>query len=543
MSVVPPVFFTVDHGTASTAAALIVRVGERSRLVASGAQPAAIPIEPLLARLADEVRDVDPALLAAATQSPTAWRRVESATRRPRWAVVCGASTASMEAAEAAVASSGWRVVGRVGPERAQAGLATEYCLDPDVELIVLAALDPVAKDEREGLADLVSLIAAALGRRNQGVDVLLVGGAASRASSLPGGRVVLGPAPSSDPDAAPDQLRDLLETMAVAPAEAASGASGPADGRRALIASTRSLATRLDRRVELVDIGAAAGVRALADPRRLIGSLMWADAALVPPEVIDDDRRADQVLAWSTIRADQASLRDRVRNLALAPWRGVAGDGSRLRLAAARAALTRLDAAWQLPDEDGRAANYGADLLVASGGAFAVAPAPAVAMALLDTLRRPGAMALAVDHARILGPLGGLEDADERGRLLDDLFEDALLPLGSVIVATGLRSGRHRDALRITTNGGATSQVELVPGGVQLVDLPPGVAGLAELTTRDGAWVGVRSRSVAISVAGGLGGLMIDTREYPLALPDRPERRRDLLDAWQRPLWPGAES
>jgi hypothetical protein len=542
MTAFPPVFFTVDHGTASTAAALIVSVGGRFRLAGSGAQPAGVPVEPLLTGLAAEVRALDAGLLAGVTSPPLEWRRIESATRTPPRAVVCGASSASASAAEAAVASSGWKIVGRVGPDRGQAGIGTQHCLDPDVELIVVAAGDPLGKGEREGLANLVNLVAAALDRRDDGVDVLLLGGAATSAAALPGERVVLGPAAATEPDAAPHPLLALLQTLAAAHRDRIGGTSGRPDGRRALIAATRSLAIRLDRRVELVDIGASAGLRVLADSFGLRGSMVWADAALVPPEVIDDDRSADQVLEWSTIHADQASLRDRVRNLALAPWRGVAGDGSRLRLAAARSALSRLDAAWHLPDEGDRPADYGADLLVASGGAFAVAPAPAVAMALLDTLRRPGSKALALDHARILGPLGGLDDEDERGRLLDDLYEDALVPLGSVIVATGLRAGRHLDALRLTTSDGATSQLELVPSAVQLVDLPPGVAATAELTTRDGAWLGVRARHFAVAVVGGLGGLLVDTREFPLRLPERPERRRDLLDAWQRPLWAGAD-
>jgi hypothetical protein len=543
VSSLPSVIFTVDHGTASTAAALLARVDERFRLVGSAAQPAGIPVEPLLMGLAADLAAVDHGLLGDVPASPLAWHRIESATRKPPRAVVCGASDASAAAAEAAVASSGWRIVGRVGPDRSQAGAATEYCLDPEVELIVLAASDPIAKGERESLADLIGLIDAALGRRAEGVDVLLVGGAVAGASVLPGGRLVLGPAAATEHTAGPDPLRELLEDLAAARPDAAGGSAGPADGRRGLIEAARSLAVRLDRRVELVDIGAAAGLRVLADRHGVKGALLLADAALVPPEVIDDDRRADQVLEWSTIHADQASLRDRVRNLALAPWRGLAGDGSRLRLAAARAALSRLDEAWLLPDEEGRSPDYGADLIVACGGAFAVAPAPAVAMALLDTLRRPGGAALALDHGRVLGPIGGLEDEDDRNRLLDDLFEDALLPLGSVIVATGLRAGRHRDALRLTTSGGVTSQVELVPGGVQLVDLPPGVSATAELATRDGASVGIRARELAINVVGGLGGLLVDTREYPLTLPDRPERRRDLLDAWQRPLWPGSET
>src|SRR3989304_4962141 len=68
------------------------------------------------------------------------------------------------------------------------------------------------------------------------------------------------------------------------------------------------------------------------------------------------------------------------------------------------------------------------------------------------------------------------------------------------------------------------------------------GGGATAELTTRDGLWLGVRAHHFALPVAGGLGGLVVDTREIPLRLPERPERRRDLLDAWQRPLWAGGD-
>jgi hypothetical protein len=81
------------------------------------------------------------------------------------------------------------------------------------------------------------------------------------------------------------------------------------------------------------------------------------------------------------------------------------------------------------------------------------------------------------------------------------------------------------------------------VPGAVQLVDLPPGIGATIELETREGAWLGVKARRIALDVVGGLGGLLVDTRDVPLRLPDRAERRRELLDAWQRPLWPTGDS
>ena len=104
------------------------------------------------------------------------------------------------------------------------------------------------------------------------------------------------------------------------------------------------------------------------------------------------DDREVEAILRWSTLRSDPFTLVDRVRNLRLMPWRDAAGDGARLRRTVVRAALARLERGWHLAaDADGHSAPLGSDLLIACGGAFSALPAAAVAMALVDTLRRPG--------------------------------------------------------------------------------------------------------------------------------------------------------
>ena len=64
--------------------------------------------------------------------------------------------------------------------------------------------------------------------------------------------------------------------------------------------------------------------------------------AAAVAPED-PDDAVVDGVLLWSTVPADRHRLRDRMRELRIAPWADAAGDGATLRMAAARAALVRL--------------------------------------------------------------------------------------------------------------------------------------------------------------------------------------------------------
>ena len=33
--------------------------------------------------------------------------------------------------------------------------------------------------------------------------------------------------------------------------------------------------------------------------------------------------------------------------------------------------------------------------------------------------------------------------------------------------------------------------------------------------------------------------GLLVDLRDIPLRLPERPDRRREVLSTWERALWP----
>jgi hypothetical protein len=248
-------------------------------------------------------------------------------------------------------------------------------------------------------------------------------------------------------------------------------------------------------------------------------------------------DAVVDRVAAWSTISIDRHRLRDRLHELHLAPWGDAHGDGALLRLAVARAAVERLVDAT--PDMGLEAAP---DLLVAAGGAWAVAPGPAIALALADTIRRPGASQLAYDHARLLGPVGMIEDPDERQSVLADLAGDLLAPLGSVIIPQGLRAGRSAGRL-LVRGGTGTTELDLVPGGLELVDLPPGETAVADLEFRDHVRFPVRGRRFQVQVAGGLGGLLVDLRDVPLRLPDRAERRRELLAAWQEALWAGLEA
>jgi hypothetical protein len=131
------------------------------------------------------------------------------------------------------------------------------------------------------------------------------------------------------------------------------------------------------------------------------------------------------------------------------------------------------------------------------------------------------------------------IADEDERAAILADLRDDVLVPLGTVILPAGLRGGRPAGMLTVR-GAGLPTEVELVPGGIELVDVPPGEHTTVEIRFRDPVDLGVRVRHVAFEVTGGLGGLVVDLRDVPLRLPDRLEPRRELLAGWQAAVWPG---
>lgn len=529
----PRAFFTLDHGAATTSAALVARLAGRWRLLAATSFPATVPVEPVLGLLVDRVAAADPGLAAAVGADRSAldrFARVSARTAPPRRIAVVAASERSVAPLAAAALTTGWRVAA-TSAERADALAMTALLLDGTVDAVLAGAGEPAGADERPALDQLADLVAAVAERRPE-LTVVLAGSMAERVARFERspnrpGEVLLAPAPDAgEPPGLP--LRRLLDELR-APID---------DGRRAMARAAGSLARVLDRRLELVEVGFSGGLRVRAEPG-------GADDADVTAAIVDaaglagsaaDDASIDGIAAWSTVALDRYRLRDRLHELRTAPWGDAAGDGAQLRLAAGRAALGRLLGAT--PELSGRPSP---DLVVAAGGVWAVAPGPAVALALSDVVRRPGASHVTYDHARLLGPLGTIDDGEERRRIVRDLADELLVPLATVVMPQGMRAGRSAGTLLVHGASG-TTELDLVPGGLELVDLPPGETAIAEFRFRDAVRLGTRGRHFAVDVAGGLGGLLVDLRDVPLRLPERQDRRRNLLRAWQSALWTGLD-
>lgn len=527
----PRAFLALDTGAATTAAALIGRVGGRWRLIGSLSMPAGADVDAVVSVLVDRAVAADPGLAAAmdlgrggAADLP----RLEVASHAPRRLAVIAASERALAPLVATASRSGWRTVA-ASAESTDPLAMTTLLLDRGVAGVLVGAGDPPGADERRGIGELAALVAAAAGRSPE-LTVVLAGGMAEHLAAFGDvgtrmGEVLLGPAAERGTPGGP--LADLLIELAFP----------PDDARRSLGAGAMALAEILDRRVDVVEIGYDAGTRAAAAPSisgvtPLLDLAVVPAAALAPPD--PDDAVVDRVGLWSTWGADRHRLRDRLRELRIAPWADATGDGVTLRMAAARASLGRLSEGtpeW--------AHRPPADLVVATGGAWAVAPAPAVALALMDVLRRPGAGQFALDHARILAPLGSIPDPDERRAMIADLIDDLLAPLGTFVTPAGLHSGRSAGSVVVHGANGST-RLDLMPGGLALIDLPPGTSAVAEFKFRDAVRLGTRGRHFAIDVTGGLGGLVVDMRDVPLRLPDRADLRGELLESWQAAVLSG---
>jgi hypothetical protein len=588
----PRAFFALDFGSATTSAALIGRVGTHWRLVAHAAAPASIPLDLQLCDLLDKVQVADADLLASLTsgsdldgQVDTAalastLPRLEARSSPPRRIAVLAGSRRQRIQLEAAATRAGWLVVSGSADEDDPVTLS-RLALSPNVAAVLLGADHSPSGDERRHLPMLAALVAAADRCRSE-LTVVLAGGAGVHEAAFPeayGRAVVALPGGSSSTSAASDTADDETEdedetgtsttrtpasgprshNVLIAPDAAAGEPAGgalqqvleglravPNDSRLGFARSISSLASVLDRSIEGIEIGLQGGLRCRAE-RLTAGSktiVSWhaapASASFAPPD--PDDGTIEGLVAWSPVALDRYRVTDRLRDLRIFPWGDADGDGSVLRTAAAKAATERAILATR--DISARPMP---DLIVAGGGTWASMPAALAALALADLVRRPGVSRLAVDHARLLGPLGAIEDEDERCQMLSDLADDLLVPLGTVIMPTGMHQGRS--AGKVTVRPGEPApgaeagrtiavqpiELDMQPGSLELIELAPGKTATARMEFRDNVRLTSRGRSFTVDVDGGLVGLLVDLREVPLRTSERSEARRAALEAWQK--------
>jgi hypothetical protein len=346
----------------------------------------------------------------------------------PRRLAVVAASDRAVDPLVATASRSGWRTVS-ASTEQMDPLAMTTMLLDATVHGILVGANDPPAADERRALGELAALIAAVAERRPDLV-IVLAGGMSDHLPAFGDvgrrkGEVVLGPPAKRGVPGGP--LADLLLELALPPERLPSFARLGRPWRSPTCStdawtSSRSATTR--------EPGPPPR-RASVAPRRPSISPS-SRRGLAPPD--PDDTVVDRVGLWSTWGADRHRLRDRLRELRIAPWSDATADGATLRMAAARAALgrCRMDARVERPaagrTSSSRRAASGPSRRPEHRARARGRPPPA------------GACQFALDHARILAPLGSIPDADERRAMIADLVDDLLAPLGTFVTPAGMR-------------------------------------------------------------------------------------------------------
>ena len=535
-----PAFFTLDRGTVSTTAALIAPVDGRYRMVAAASAPVGIDPSSVLEDLAWRGARTD-ASVAGSMEAWREWSRLEVFSGPPPRAVLVAASSEAGEQLERAFTGAGWSISARFyGTKPDIVGLG-EACLDPDAHAVIMGGREGAAEDEQVAAQQLWPRVAS-LSRFRDDLAVIACGPFVDRPEGIPDGRLFALPAPERVAATSESTLRTAA--LQVGRFLADHGATPGIDARTALRASLASLANILGATVDGIEIGAASGSRTLAGPAAEQAHGVFATAGMLPHELLDGEEIGDAVLRWCTLGGgDPAARLDGLRDIALHPWASSGTDGARLRLALVRGALERLETVWG--GEDAESTDHrGASVLALSGGAFSGLPPAAVALAIVDGVRRSGAVSLLHDHAGVLAPLGALPVEADRQRLLNDLMGDCLLPLGSAI-ATGTmpqrKKGKTPAAMSISSALG-DQRLRLDPGELQLVDLPPGVSARIGIDPGEGSVLGSEGGPITMEVSGGLGGLIVDTRPIPLELPDGGEARRSAIEAWEAPVWAASD-
>jgi hypothetical protein len=154
-------FFTLDHGTATLAGALVGRVDRRWRLLTATALPAGSNPDTLLGLLVDRLRSADPARAEAIGSGPgsgaeplVAWPRLVATSVPAATLAVIAATERTRARLEEAAVGAGWNVVAG-SAERTDPLALTRLATRPGVVALLVGVADPPDADERDLAAEL----------------------------------------------------------------------------------------------------------------------------------------------------------------------------------------------------------------------------------------------------------------------------------------------------------------------------------------------------------------------------------------------------
>ena len=255
-------------------------------------------------------------------------------------------------------------------------------------------------------------------------------------------------------------------------------------------------------------------------------------------------------IARWIPFEADDAYLRNQLRNKMIRPTtipqtlkdlqieQAVAREALRLAFDHHKSLARGLkggqtEAGMELDKATGKTTveMLKLDMIVGSGGVLSHAPHRAQsALMMLDAYLPEGVTMLAVDSIFMMPQLGVLSTILPEAAT--QVFErDCLIKLGHAIAPIGVAKEGEPCVTVAFKNGGT----EVVPfGQLRVLPLVDGQTDEATITPAKGFDVGAgKGKSRAVTVEGGVVGLVIDTRGRPIALPADPTVRVAKLQEW----------
>ncbi len=260
------------------------------------------------------------------------------------------------------------------------------------------------------------------------------------------------------------------------------------------------------------------------------------------------------QIARWIPFEADDASLRNQLRNKMIRPTtipqtlqdlqieQAVAREALRLAFDHHKSLARGLkggqtESGLDLDRATGKTLidMLRLDMVVGSGGVLSHAPHRAQsALMMLDAYAPEGVTMLAVDSIFMMPQLGVLSTILPEAAT--QVFErDCLIKLGHALAPVGTAKDGE-PCLTVSLKNGGTHAIPF--GQLRVLPLGPGQTDEATLTPARGFDIGAgRGKSLTATVEGGVVGLFIDTRGRPIALPPTQPARVAKLQEWLRAL------
>lgn len=266
-----------------------------------------------------------------------------------------------------------------------------------------------------------------------------------------------------------------------------------------------------------------------------------------------------DNIMKWLSFEADEADIRNRVKNKMIRPTtipqlledlkveHAIAREALILSFVQHKSLAVGLKGVQkerdisetfeQIAKEETIIDMNRLDLIVGSGGVLSHAPRRSQAMMMMiDAFQPQGATMIAVDSIFMMPHLGVLSTINEKAAT--EVFEkDCLINLGACIslTNTGKPGSKCLDYI-IKLPDGQEQTDSLLYGEVQLIDLKEGDTAEIEVTpTRQFDLGKGKGQKIIEKVNGGVVGLVIDARGRPLSLNKDKAQRVEQISKWSK--------